>query len=230
MSRVPPSEGFHGRRKGKSLRPLQRETLEAVEATHGLDLAEAFPGQAALFPVPVTALRVEIGFGGGEHLHAEASRNPEIGYVGAEPFQNGRAKLAEQLLEKPRPNIRFYHDNALDLLAWLPEASVEQLDLLYPDPWPKTRHWKRRFVSQDNLTRIARVLIPGGRFRFASDIDHYVNWTLWHCARHPCFEWTAKSAKDWNDPWTGWPGTRYEAKALREGRKPAYLVFERLGG
>src|SRR5690606_2225100 len=102
------------------------------------------------------------------------------------------------------------------------------IDLFYPDPWPKRRHWKRRFVSQANLDRFARVLRTGGRFRFASDIGGYVNWTLLHCRRHPAFQWQASAASDWNDPYRGWPGTRYEAKALREGRRPAYLTFLRL--
>jgi tRNA (guanine-N7-)-methyltransferase len=113
------------------------------------------------------------------------------------------------------------------LLDWLPEASLDQIDLFYPDPWPKKRHWKRRFVSQTNLDRFARVLKAGGKFRFASDIAHYVNWTLLHCRAHPSFEWQAVSAEDWRNPYPGWPGTRYEAKAMREGRVPAYLKFAR---
>jgi tRNA (guanine-N7-)-methyltransferase len=109
----------------------------------------------------------------------------------------------------------------------LPAASLAAIDLLYPDPWPKKKHWKRRFVGRASLDRFARVLQPGGEFRFASDIDTYVNWTLQHCRAHPDFEWQASSSADWNKPYAGWPGTRYEAKALREGRKPAYLTFVR---
>jgi tRNA (guanine-N7-)-methyltransferase len=114
------------------------------------------------------------------------------------------------------------------LLDWLPAASLAGVDLLYPDPWPKKRHWKRRFVGRANLDRFARVLAPGGRFRFASDIDTYVDWTLLHCRAHPAFEWRAETADDWRLPYEGWPGTRYEAKALREGRTPAYLTFEKI--
>src|SRR5690606_14394769 len=113
------------------------------------------------------------------------------------------------------------------LLDWLPARSLDSIDLLYPDPWPKKRHWKRRFVSPENLDRFARVLKPGGSFRFASDIDSYVNWTLLHLRDHDAFEWQASSAKDWRNPYPGWPGTRYEAKAIREGRQAAYLTFRR---
>ncbi|MGQ3293797.1 MAG: tRNA (guanine(46)-N(7))-methyltransferase TrmB, partial [Shinella sp.] len=121
-----------------------------------------------------------------------------------------------------------YDDDATELLDWLPAASIDQIDLLYPDPWPKKKHWKRRFVSRVNLDRFARVLKPGGLFCFASDIDTYVNWTLMHCGAHPAFVWTAENAADWLTPFAGWPGTRYEAKAKREGRESAYLTFRRL--
>src|SRR5690606_35318145 len=123
-------------------------------------------------------VRLEIGFGGGEHLHHRAGRMPHAGFIGVEPFVNGMAKLRARLAAEPRPNIRVYGDDATRLLDWLPDASVAGIDLLYPDPWPKKRHWKRRFVSAANLDRFARVLRPGGAFRFASDIDGYVNWTL----------------------------------------------------
>jgi len=122
-------------------------------------------------------------------------------------------------------NIRVYNDDATQLLDWLPDACLDQIDLLYPDPWPKTRHWKRRFVSAVNLDRFHRVLKPGGRFCFASDIDTYVNWTLQHCHAHGGFDWTAQNASDWLTPYAGWPGTRYENKARREGRSSAYLTF-----
>ena len=119
--------------------------------------------------------------------------------------------------------------DATQLLDWLPDASIARIDLLYPpDPWPKKKHWKRRFVNPANLDRFARVLRPGGQFRFASDIDHYVTWTLLECRRHAAFEWMARSAVDWTRAYDGWQGTRYEAKALREGREPAYLAFRRV--
>ena len=137
------------------------------------------------------------------------------------------AKLMGVLAEKPLTNLRVHDDDATQLLDWLPDASLSRIDLLYPDPWPKKKHWKRRFVSAANLERFARVLRSGGGFRFASDIDTYVNWTLLACAAHGDFEWQAADAADWRLPYQGWPGTRYEAKALREGRRPSYLTFLR---
>lgn len=180
-----------------------------------------------LFPAPVTEVRLEIGFGGGEHLHHRAGAMPAVGFIGVEPFVNGMAKLMSQLEDEPRANIRVYDDDATRLLDWLPTGSLAGIDLLYPDPWPKKRHWKRRFVSRANLDRFARVMRPGAVFRFASDIDTYVDWTLLHVRACGHFEWLAASADDWRQPYPGWPGTRYEAKAIREGRTPAYLTFRR---
>lgn len=223
------TEAFFGRRHGKALRPQQAAALETVLSQRRLDLAQRPPGRLGdLFAVPVSAVRLEIGFGGGEHLLHEARRLPDTGFIGVEPFVNGMAKLAAALAGDPLANIRLHDDDATVLLDWLPAASLAGVDLLYPDPWPKKRHWKRRFVGRANLDRFARVLAPGGRFRFASDIDTYVDWTLLHCRAHPAFEWRAETADDWRLPYEGWPGTRYEAKALREGRTPAYLTFEKI--
>jgi tRNA (guanine-N7-)-methyltransferase len=222
------AEAFFGRRHGKTVRPRQAAALEQLLPRYRLDLTEPAPAQLQeLFRAPVEEVCLEIGFGGGEHLLHEAERRPSAGFIGVEPFVNGVAKLMVALAETPRDNLRAYDDDATRLLDWLPERSLSRIDLLYPDPWPKKRHWKRRFVSRVNLDRFARVLKPGGLFRFASDIDTYVNWTLLHCRAHPAFEWPAKSADDWNRPYAGWPGTRYEAKARREGRRPAYLTFRR---
>jgi tRNA (guanine-N7-)-methyltransferase len=144
-----------------------------------------------------------------------------------EPFVNGMAKLMLALETAPLDNLRVHDDDATRLLDWLPDASLSGIDLFYPDPWPKKRHFKRRFVNRANLDRFARVMKPGAPFRFASDIDSYVDWTLLHCRDHPAFAWQAETAADWREPYEGWPGTRYEAKALREGRRPAYLSFRR---
>jgi tRNA (guanine-N7-)-methyltransferase len=223
------SEAFFGRRHGKALRPAQAAALESGLARYRLDLASPAPADlAGLFGEAVSAVRLEIGFGGGEHLLHEARAHPRAGFIGVEPFVNGMAKAMAALACEPTGNLRVYDDDATRLLDWLPPASLSGIDLLYPDPWPKKKHWKRRFVGPANLGRFARVLKPGGRFRFASDIDTYVNWTLLHCRRHGAFEWQAEAAADWNAPYPGWPGTRYEAKALREGRRPAYLTFVRL--
>lgn len=223
------SEAFFGRRHGKTIRPQQAAALEAGLARFGLDLAVAPPADlAALFSAEVSEIRLEIGFGGGEHLLHEAQSCPQVGFIGVEPFVNGMAKMMKALTERPLANLRVFDDDATRLLDWLPAASLAGIDLLYPDPWPKRKHWKRRFVGPANLDRFARVLKRGGRFRFASDIDSYVNWTLLACRAHGAFEWRAERAADWHEPYAGWPGTRYEDKAIREERRPAYLTFDRI--
>ncbi|MEF2073801.1 tRNA (guanine(46)-N(7))-methyltransferase TrmB [Consotaella aegiceratis] len=221
-------EAFFGRRKGPKLRPHQAGLFETLLPRYRIDLdAPELASPKALFSASVESVRLEIGFGGGEHLFAEASRQPHIGFIGAEPFVNGMGKMLAAVEERPLANLRLFHDDVTLLLDRLPDACLERVDLLYPDPWPKRRHWKRRFVGRANLDRLARVLKPGGLFRFASDIDGYVDWTLLHCRDHPDFAWTARRPSDWREPYSGWPGTRYEAKALREGRVPAYLTFRR---
>jgi tRNA (guanine-N7-)-methyltransferase len=183
---------------------------------------------AALFPHRPARVVVEIGFGGAEHLIAEAKREPHAGFIGVEPFVNGLAKAVSAIDEQRIANVRLFGNDAALLLDWLPPASIDEIDLLYPDPWPKKRHWKRRFVSPENLDRIARVLKSAGVFRFASDIPSYVEWTLMHLTRDARFTWIAERAADWTQPYPDWPGTRYEAKALREGRVPTYLEFRRV--
>ncbi len=222
------TEAFFGRRHGKALSPRQLAAAETLLPALSIDLACPPPARLAeLFGAKVAEVRLEIGFGGGEHLHHRAGAMPEAGFIGVEPFVNGMAKLMSQLEVEPRDNIRVYGDDATRLLDWLPAGSLAGIDLLYPDPWPKKRHWKRRFVGQANLARFARVMQPGAIFRFASDIDSYVDWTLLHVRACAHFEWLATSADDWRKPDPGWPGTRYEAKAIREGRTPAYLTFRR---
>jgi tRNA (guanine-N7-)-methyltransferase len=222
------TEAFFGRRHGKAIRPLQAAAIQELLPRYSIDLSAPAPAAICdLFEAPAREVRLEIGFGGGEHLRHEAARNPGTGFIGVEPFVNGMAKMLAALKEEPAGNLRVYDDDATQLLDWLPDGSLAGIDLLYPDPWPKKRHWKRRFVNTPNLDRFARVLKPGAMFRFVSDIDTYVNWTLLHCRSHPEFEWMAAAADDWRRPYERWPGTRYEAKAKREGRTPAYLSFRR---
>jgi tRNA (guanine-N7-)-methyltransferase len=222
-------EKLWGRRKGKPLSARRTGLMTEFLPVLAVDIEAPRPESlSSLFTVPVTAFRMEIGFGGGEHLIHEAEARPDIGFIGAEPFLNGLAKAVSAISDRELANIRLFGGDAAKLLDWLPEASLERVDLLYPDPWPKKRHWKRRFVGPENIDRLSRVLVPGGLFRFASDIESYVDWTLRHFLARPDFQWTAERADDWRKPFPGWPGTRYEGKALREGRKPAYLTFCRI--
>ncbi len=182
----------------------------------------------ALFDPPVSEVWLEIGFGGGEHVLAMAERHPHIGFVGCEPFINGAVKLLSAIQQRQIRNIRIHDGDAVDLLRLLPDGSIDRIYLLYPDPWPKRRHNKRRFVSAQRLASLARILKPSGLFRFASDIDDYAGWTLALMRQSGLFRWAAARADDWRLPWDGWVRTRYENKALREGRVPSYLTFERV--
>ena len=223
------TEAFFGRRKGKALRPNQERLIHESLDTLRLDLTASAPSDLrTLFPVPMKTIRLESGFGGGEHLIHRAATKPDTGIIGVEPFVNSMAKLLARIEELGLENIRLHDDDAVQVLDWLPDGSIDHIDLLYPDPWPKKKHWKRRFVSDVNLERFHRVLKPGGLFCFASDIDTYVNWVLQHIDRHGGFEWTARNASDWLSEFTDWPGTRYEAKARREGRRSAYLTFRKV--
>jgi tRNA (guanine-N7-)-methyltransferase len=221
-----PERNFYGRRKGKPLDGRKARLMEEALPRLLLDpTADPVTDLRPLFEARVERVEMEIGFGGGEHLANRARDNPNIGFIGVEPFIDGMAKMMGQIEDHGLTNLRLYNDDAAFLLDWLPEASLARLDLLYPDPWPKIRHWKRRFVNQANLTRIHRVLTADATFRFASDIDTYVNWTLGHVHKSGLFRWAATRAADWNEPWEGWLRTRYEAKAVREGRTPCYLIF-----
>jgi tRNA (guanine-N7-)-methyltransferase len=218
---------FFGRRKGHPLRRQQAALFVTLLPRLKLDIARPALADLRTLFADVDDVRLESGFGGGEHLIAEAERHPRTGFIGIEPFVNGMAKTLAAIDGKKLGNIRLHHGDATEVLPWLPAASLARIDLLYPDPWPKRRHWKRRFVQDDSVRAIGRVLRPGGEFRFASDIADYVCWTLARLLRSPDFTWTAEQADDWRRPWPDWPGTRYEAKAKREGRTPTYLIFRR---
>ena len=218
---------FFGRRKGHPLRAHQAGLFDTLLPRLAVDLTRPVDDLAALFPGPVDDIRLEIGFGGGEHLIAQALDHPRLGFIGCEPFVNGMAKALAAIDARQIENIRLHHADAVDLLDWLPAAALGRVDLLYPDPWPKRRHWKRRFVNEANIARLARVLRPGGEFRFATDWANYAEWTLLRLTQARDFAWTAERADDWRKPWPGFLQTRYEAKAIREGRVPCYLVFQR---
>jgi tRNA (guanine-N7-)-methyltransferase len=224
------SGNFYGRRKAKPLRKAQTETYERLLGQLRIDVCAPPCGSLpSLFPglAPDSDIMLEIGFGGGEYLTHLAALHPETGFIGCEPFINGMAKALAAIEAKKLSNVRVFDEDAARLLDWLPSTSVDRVDLFYPDPWPKKRHLKRRFVSSENLDRINRVLRPGGEFRFASDIEDYITWTLDHVNGHGGFESPIKHPGDGQPPWDEWLSTRYEQKAIREGRHPTYLAFRR---
>ena len=217
---------FFGRRKGHTLKPRQAALFDTLLPKLGLDLAKPAPTDLhTLFPLPVDELRLEIGFGCAEHLIAQAQAHPNAGFIGTDAFINGVAKALVAVDAHKLSNIRIYFGDASELLDWLPAASLSRIDLLYPDPWPKRRHWKRRFIQDGSLKRLGRILKRGGELRFATDISDYATYALARVLRSPDFTWTAERADDWRKPWPDFAGTRYEAKAKREGRTPAYFIF-----
>ncbi|HVW92520.1 MAG TPA: tRNA (guanosine(46)-N7)-methyltransferase TrmB [Devosia sp.] len=219
---------FFGRRSGKRLHrgqeQLFREVLPGLRIELGdgpLDLPALFPGRQRF--------ALEIGYGGGEHLAREALTHPGTGFIGAEVFSGGIAKMVEAIEREGIDNIRLYTDDALKLLLKLPDGALDEVFLLYPDPWPKTRHHKRRFVSPTTLGELARVLKLGGKFRFASDIEDYADWTLAHMVRAPAFRFLPGPAGSWHLPYPDWVPTRYEEKARGEGRvRSFYFTFQRV--
>lgn len=227
-----PWRNFHGRFKGKALRPKQ-------EAYLAEDLGKLSPGPVdwdvnpAREPIDLTALFgdrevwLEIGFGGGEHMVHQAVENPEVGIIGCEPYINGVAMLLGKIRDAKAQNVAVYPGDVRNMFDVLPAQSISRAFLLYPDPWPKTRHHKRRFVTEQHLAPLARCLKPGAMFRVATDIPDYVRQTLLEVPRHG-FEWLAERPADWRAPWDDWISTRYEQKALREGRVPHYLTFRRV--
>jgi len=219
---------FFGRRKGHALKPRQAALFDTLLPRVALDLAQPAPADLrALFAQPLNDVRLEIGFGGAEHLIAQAQALPTTGFIGTDAFINGVAKALVAIDAHKLSNVRLYFGDASELIDWLPAGALSRIDLLYPDPWPKRRHWKRRFVQDDSLKRLARILKSGGELRFATDIADYAAYALARVLRSPDFVWTAEQASDWRKPWADFAGTRYEAKAKREGRAPAYFIFRK---
>ncbi|NBT39307.1 MAG: tRNA (guanosine(46)-N7)-methyltransferase TrmB [Alphaproteobacteria bacterium] len=215
-----------GRRKGKPLRQGLAQMLSVdypkYELFHHnipspIDLKRVFPHSHMY--------GLEIGFGGGEHLLVRAQQSPDLGFIGVEPFTNGMAKMVRELSRHDLENVRLYNGDARDVLHHLKPNCLDQVTILYPDPWPKLRHHKRRFVQTDTLQAVAKVLRQGGMLQIASDIPDYISWVLRHQRNVPQLRWLVEGAGSWNQSYEGWPGTRYEKKAIREGRKPCYLTF-----
>ncbi len=221
---------LYGRRQGHKLRGHQEQLMQELLPKLAVPVAGA-AGRSldprTLFPENISKIWLEIGFGGGEHLAAQTAANPDTGLIGCEPFVNGVAKLLADIERQQLGNVRIHHDDARDVLERLSDASLDRAFLLFPDPWHKKRHNKRRFVSQENLTQLARLLKDGAEFRVATDIKDYCRWTLREIRLHGAFEWQAEKADDWRIRPDDWPATRYEAKAGREGRTSVYLTFRR---
>lgn len=219
----------YGRRKGKPLKPGRSAVFERVVPAIRVAIPKAgMIRPSALFPARCQKLWIEVGFGAGEHLAANAAGSPDIGIIGCEVFINGVASLARHVEALHLTNVRVFDDDARQLLAALPDASVDRLFLLFPDPWPKVRHAKRRFIGQRNLDQIARVLADNAEFRVASDDPGYVRWTLAHLTAHPAYRWLAESPEDWRNPPSDSTPTRYQLKAVAAGRRPVFMRFKRL--
>ena len=221
-------ELFYGRRRGRPLRAGQR--LRQATLLPELSFELPASGQldpSGLFAVPVRDVWLEIGFGGGEHLAEQAERHPEIGFIGCEVFENGVVKLLGEVDRRRLVNIRIYPGDARPLLAALRPRSIGRLFILFPDPWPKARHHKRRLIAPATLDRLAEIMTDGAELRLATDDPSYLAWMLERTTAHPAFSWTARRPADWRERPTDWPATRYEQKARKAGRKPSFLRFER---
>jgi tRNA (guanine-N7-)-methyltransferase len=220
---------WHGRRRGRRLPPYRQDLI--ADLLPRLRVAPPSAGGtldlASLFPQPPSQLWLEVGFGSGEHLAEQARRHPEIGFIGCEVFVNGVAALVGQVQRLRLANIRIFDDDARLLLATLPEASIDRAFLLFPDPWPKTRHAKRRFIGPANLATMAHILADAAEFRVATDDAGYVRWALQQLIGHPDFRWKATGPGDWRSPPDDWVETRYQRKAMAARRRPVFLCFQR---
>ena len=233
MSQKPTSEDkkilirSFGRRRTKGLRITRAGAMENILPAVQISLPEDEIDPRSFFDAPVKEVWLEIGFGNGEHLLHQALANPGTGLIGCEPFMNGVAALCVGIQEKKPENIRIWPDDARLLMEKFRPGSLGRIFLLHPDPWPKSRHHKRRFVQQETLDLMARLLKRGGEFRMATDHPELAVWLLEKTYFHPEFTWLATSAEDWRNPPADWPETRYGQKGLKQGRPPVYLSFRR---
>lgn len=219
---------LYGRRHGRPLREGRRRTKDALLPRLAIDLPEPGPlDPLALFLARPAAIWLEIGFGGGEHLAEQAERQPEIGFIGCEVFENGIARLVAETAQRGLGNVRVFTNDARLLLEALPPGSLGRVFILFPDPWPKLRHHKRRLVARPTLDCLAAVMSDNAELRLATDDPGYLGWMLEHATAHPDFHWLARRPGDWRERPPDWPPTRYEEKAIAAGRTPAFLRFER---
>jgi len=217
-----------GRRRGRGLSTHQRSLLEETLPRFGLDLASpCLRSLPALFSGTISETWLEIGFGGAEHLVWQAQQNPGVGFIGCEVFEDGVVKALAAIEEHGLVNVRLATEDARDLLRWLPEASLRRVFLLFPDPWPKKRHVKRRLVTGNLIALLARAMAPGAELRIATDIGEYARTILLAIRDHPAFAWEAQGPEDWRRRGADWPPTRYEGKAVREGRRCYFFRFRK---
>ena len=237
ISRTPssaPSDGapaerrrglLYGRRKGPKLSAHQTGLRETLLPQLTLQLRPSTDPRL-YFSAAVEDVWLEVGFGAGEHLLWQAQHHPNVGLIGAEPYESGVAKLLSRIAEGA-PNIRIHEGDARDIVEALPDSSIGRFFILFPDPWPKARHHKRRFIQMEMLDGLARILKPGAELRFATDDKSYLPWALERLMAHPAFAWSAERAADWSSRVGDWPQTRYETKAIKG--PPTFLRFQRLG-
>jgi len=219
---------FFGRRRGRALRPGQKILIRDCLPQFALTI----PVSGQLEPNDVFSARdrptwLEIGFGGGEHLAIQAEHHPEISFIGCEVFENGIVKLVAHIERRRIENIRVFTDDARLLIAALPPASIERVFVLFPDPWPKRRHERRRIVSRETLDALAVIMTDGAELRLATDDRNLLSWMLERISNHPAFEWLARRPRDWRERSADWPPTRYEEKAAAAGRPAIFLRFQR---
>ncbi len=223
------TEKFFGRRSGQALRDNHARLVEYLLPKLRIpEGADSLRDPCTLFDSPVSEVWLEIGFGGGEHLAWQAAANPHVGFIGGEPFINGVAKLLSLVESGALSNVRIIDNDIRPRMDQLGDQTISRAFLLFPDPWPKLRHHKRRFVNPTNLDRLHRIMKPGSEFRVASDIDDYIQWSLREVAGHGGFRLLSDNPEDWRQRPADWPQTRYEAKAVREGRTSEYLRFVRV--
>jgi tRNA (guanine-N7-)-methyltransferase len=220
---------LYGRRRGKKLRAGQQSLLDTLlprlaltlpPAPRKIDLAQVFGGT-----LPAEGVWLEVGFGAGEHLVWQAEQHPGVGLIGCEPYLNGVAKCLAHIERAGVTNIRLFADDARLLMAALPDQSLSLVFVLFPDPWPKTRHHKRRFVQREALDRLAALMVPGAELRLATDDPSYLPWMVEHACLHPAFDWLAERPADWRQRPPDWPSTRYERKEI--AGRPAFLRLRR---
>jgi len=224
-----PPRRIYGRRRGRPLRQGRQQLRDSLLPQ--LTIAVPKGGlldPATLFPAPPAAIWFEIGFGGGEHLAEQAAAYPEVGFIGSEVFENGVARLVGEVARRNLANIRVFADDARLLLDALPPASIDRVFILFPDPWPKKRHHKRRLVGPATLDRLAALMPSGAELRLATDDRGYLIWMLEHLTGHPAFQWLARRPANWRERAVDWPPTRYEERARAAGRQPVFLRFLRL--